>query len=378
MSNIVVNKNKRIDYIDALKGVAMLMVLIGHVILFCGLGDNNVITKNIVLINMPLFFMLNGLVINVLPPPSCVADCYRNAHSSEKRNNSMVKVSIWRFIFRKIISKCWQLLVPFFTWGFIGVVRAGGIYNDFLFNFWKLGYWYLLVLFEFFLVQTIIDAICLRLHGARRVWVDVLMFMVVYLVAKRIGIYGGTPIGILTDLWQFIEYLPYFYLGSLIRRYSLMDKISKHFGLLMTLSFVIIGVCYRLWQDGYFEDRLAYFIIVLRYAMVLVLVVGFLRLDKNIYNSFVGRGLCRIGRNTMIIYMFQFCIFKYINFGELFVYLYNSNNLFALVAIALVISIVIAWLCIAVGYILRLSPITQSILLGKVPAWLDARLRKLA
>jgi fucose 4-O-acetylase-like acetyltransferase len=61
-------QKSRILYIDALKGVAMLMVIIGHILLFCGMnGDNNII-KNIMLINMPLFFFLNGLMVNILPP----------------------------------------------------------------------------------------------------------------------------------------------------------------------------------------------------------------------------------------------------------------------------------------------------------------------
>ncbi len=55
---------QRLQYIDQLKGLAMLLVLIGHVIVFCGLGYDNVFMKHIVMMNMPLFFFLNALVIN--------------------------------------------------------------------------------------------------------------------------------------------------------------------------------------------------------------------------------------------------------------------------------------------------------------------------
>ncbi len=55
---------QRLQHIDQLKGLAMLLVLIGHVIVFCGLGYDNVFIKHIVMMNMPLFFFLNGLVTN--------------------------------------------------------------------------------------------------------------------------------------------------------------------------------------------------------------------------------------------------------------------------------------------------------------------------
>lgn len=33
---------QRLEYIDQLKGLAMLLVVIGHIIVFCGLGYDNI------------------------------------------------------------------------------------------------------------------------------------------------------------------------------------------------------------------------------------------------------------------------------------------------------------------------------------------------
>lgn len=55
---------QRLEYIDQLKGLAMLLVVIGHIIVFCGLGYDNIFIRNITMMNMPLFFFLNGLVIS--------------------------------------------------------------------------------------------------------------------------------------------------------------------------------------------------------------------------------------------------------------------------------------------------------------------------
>lgn len=62
-SNIM---NGRIGYIDSLKGFSMLMVVMGHIIIFCTLNYENVFVRHIVLINMPLFFFLNGLVVKMI------------------------------------------------------------------------------------------------------------------------------------------------------------------------------------------------------------------------------------------------------------------------------------------------------------------------
>lgn len=55
---------QRFVYIDRLKGLAMLMVVVGHIFVFCGLEYDNMFINHIVAINMPLFLFLNGLVTN--------------------------------------------------------------------------------------------------------------------------------------------------------------------------------------------------------------------------------------------------------------------------------------------------------------------------
>lgn len=44
----------RLAYIDRLKGLAMLMVVMGHLMIFCGLGYENPIIDSIVLVNLSL------------------------------------------------------------------------------------------------------------------------------------------------------------------------------------------------------------------------------------------------------------------------------------------------------------------------------------
>ena len=99
---------KRIGYVDSLKGLSMLMVVAGHIIIFCALNYDNSFVRHIVLVNMPLFFFLNGLVLKQIP-----------SGGAGVRINAIKK-------------KATALLIPFFVWGaLITVFRGAPIRNSF-------------------------------------------------------------------------------------------------------------------------------------------------------------------------------------------------------------------------------------------------------
>ncbi len=58
-------EGKRIDYIDSLKGFAIILVVIGHVIqyYYCPTDfDNKILFRCIYSFHMPLFFIISGFV----------------------------------------------------------------------------------------------------------------------------------------------------------------------------------------------------------------------------------------------------------------------------------------------------------------------------
>lgn len=52
---------QRLEYIDQLKGLAMLLVVIGHIIVFCGLGYDNIFIRNITMNEYASFFLLEWI-----------------------------------------------------------------------------------------------------------------------------------------------------------------------------------------------------------------------------------------------------------------------------------------------------------------------------
>lgn len=61
--------NRRIEYIDTLKGIAIILVVMGHVVQFIWgdrYGSNQIIFIIIYSFHMPLFFFLSGLCTKVI------------------------------------------------------------------------------------------------------------------------------------------------------------------------------------------------------------------------------------------------------------------------------------------------------------------------
>lgn len=116
--------NQRIEYIDALRGFAMILVVFGHIHLRgyeMVLGSSFVISM-IAICNMPLFFFLSGFV-------------------SYKRQEW-----IFRDTFRLSVKKISHLLIPFIIFSiFKAAVEHDGI-MDVLADPMKNGYWFLPVL----------------------------------------------------------------------------------------------------------------------------------------------------------------------------------------------------------------------------------------
>jgi len=333
---------QRLEYIDQLRGLAMLLVIIGHVIVFCGLGYDNSFIRNITMMNMPLFFFLNGLVIS---------------------ENMRLK---------GLLRKTGQLLFPFFSWGVLIVFYRNSTFLDFLFDYWKYGYWYLLVLLEFFIVQMGLNCINWLINRKKRWWIEAVIFLFVYQILRFTVHLIPDEINGLIDYWQLIAYFPYFFLGGFIKRHLLIDKILNHGNLIITIALLLLIPLYALW---YHEKYMGIVQIVLPIDIILLLLMIFSLSD--IESRVISQServdlviklksqLSKIGRHTLVIYMMQFFLYRFIDLKGLFPVLYEDHNYFAILFISTLIAILISYLCISVEWILMKSKLLSFLLLGK-------------
>lgn len=118
--------SQRIQYIDRLKGFAMISVIIGHVCIFTLGNDTSSVADIVSSYHMPLFMFLSGFVIRTQPS------------------------------IKKCTRKVLTFMMPMITIGFLFCLAFGRSYKDFWLNGPKAGYWYLCTLSLFYIILSVI------------------------------------------------------------------------------------------------------------------------------------------------------------------------------------------------------------------------------
>lgn len=131
---------ERLVYIDLLKGIAIILVVMGH--MFEPYTDwlNSPINQMIYSVHIPLFIFLSGFVFHV----------YNGKHGR----------------LRTIAKRAFALLLPFFTFSALYCYSKELSYVDTLFmDEMHKGYWFTLVLFEIVAISTIVEMLVRRMGG---------------------------------------------------------------------------------------------------------------------------------------------------------------------------------------------------------------------
>lgn len=186
---------KRIDYIDALKGFAILLVVMGHVLAgyypswkdaLDANAQGMILWRIIYSFHMPLFMFCSGFVF------------YKTKDFFSLKNTT------------SLISKRFNgLIVPYFVMGFIYYLLLDKLFV----------YWYLYVLFVFYLISAIIKWITSHFKWWNH-YVDSIFFiffsLFVYILCRKIHNFESFPF---LDLDHFSLYI-YFILGMVTRRHE--------------------------------------------------------------------------------------------------------------------------------------------------------------
>lgn len=330
---------ERLGYIDSLKGLAMTLVVAGHIIVFCGLGYDNIYVDNIVMINMPLFLFLNGFVVREWPVNG---------------------------LYQYLAKKFYQIIIPFLSWGCIITLYRHSSYTNFLFDFWKFGYWYLLVLFEFYLIYgglslayQVVNKI-IKNENLKNINMIFLMIFG-YFVIRVCVRFLPSDILSLTSYFQILEYYPFFFLGVLVKAFSLQSAFERNSSTVMTILLISTPLAYFAWAET--DNRYALLSLrVLGIFLLLMLGILFYHNNKNTERFKLFR---TIGKHSLAIYMIQFYLFGVLNFRNLYEFLDKSGNGLVIFVFTTLCSILLCYLCIAGEYLICTSRLLSMTLLGK-------------
>ena len=227
----------RLHYFDMLKGIAIFMVVMGHVLTMCVREiDRAAIFKFIGEVHMPLFFFISGWMAMRLGEGGNVAMLPR----AKRLLLPMLGAStLWLYYFP--LSGLESPLVS--TWE--------GLWS----NEWKNGYWFTLVLFEIFAVYAAITPLLSR---CRNIWGGIAVTAAAWAVLLACqAIMPPMWVGI-SSLGLAATFFPIFMAGALAKKHKDgFDRICKSSGA-VTAALIVTALCLAFvcwpWKYGFANE----------------------------------------------------------------------------------------------------------------------------
>lgn len=335
--------NQYYQYIDTMKGFAMLLVVMGHVIAWTFADWHIINTYNgpspsylwhfIYKFHMPLFIFISGIL-------------FYNSR----------KIYTWKYFFQNLFNKFKCLLIPYFIVGpLLELSRNIGEWFD---------YWYLLVLFQCILINSLWEVI--RPQFKYSIITDILFYLVIYNLISYGFKNASENIQYIFRL-DFMRYYLYFSLGILCHRYKWINTIKRS-NLLYTFSLAYYIIFFFGRELGIVPPSYN-LLLIARASMCFVCVYLF----YNIFNT--GRivnYLQLIGKQSLQIYLIHFFFTfnvpwigefscKLVDMGKIEIL---TNMGFQLVY-SLIISSIVICICLLISRIIGESRILSPILLGR-------------
>lgn len=349
------NMTKRIEFIDALRGFTMLLVVMRHIY---GFGFThygyqlNSFNEFFALFRMPLFFFISGFILY--------------ASTRKWADNQGCK----SFLVKKLKIQ----IIPTVVFALAFVFLFDVDVKEFLRDPSKKGYWFTITLFEFFFLYVCHHVLLRktpRLSASQKDGILCLFALACYFLCQRqmIAPFGSSILGLLGI--ENLRFYIFFIFGYFVRKHygdfvNATDG-SKYSAIMVAMFFLLAipyqkGIFMQIGGGNVLLDSL------LRLAIgllgIMVVFTFFRKYESSVTQATkLGRTLQYIGRRTLDIYLLHyFFLPRSLTFvGEFFKQNENPTLEFALEAF--IAAIVIAF-CLIVSNVIRTSPFLGHHLFG--------------
>lgn len=217
---------ERNSYVDFIRGVAMLLVILGHTMTGCTEGAEKSFLFNIIWsLQMPLFFLVSG---------------YVNRYSRKIVNSA----TLWSFVKRRTIA----YLVPWLVWTFF--VRGLIFKKTYFFNIkyliyhMDIGYWFLTTIWIICLIQSF------AVFGAEKIYnISYKRKIIVMSIIYGLGMIILAIIGCMMGMSFFgirltLYYMPFYFIGYL---YGMFQDELQSFTKSDIINEIIVAICFCVW-----------------------------------------------------------------------------------------------------------------------------------
>lgn len=344
---IMINQQtKRIEYLDAMRGFTMFLVVLTHVPGFVLGLDPLLYEKLFTPFRMPLFFFVSGFVF------------FKKDFVWNGRNSL-------QFLKRKLSV---QIVSPL-LFLLIFVIYSNQKLNDVLLNdYQKSGYWFTFTLFEYFIFYILFRNVFDFVFRHGEVLEDVFMFLAsfaiyiftVWSLVTKYSLDSGIGALIGVPNWHFFVF---FTLGTLTRKYfSQFERLLDLDGFL-TSCIVMYAICIIFPKLSSISNTLYLF---LMSTIGIVIVFAIFRKNRLFFsrNSRIGKIAQFVGRRTLDIYLLHY----FFLFSNTQVILLNSSIFRSpLIAFFLssLIAIIVVIFSLAMSGVLRQSTFLAHYLFGQ-------------
>lgn len=198
--------------IDLCKGIAMTIVVMGHVLRFVMNDPDGELSTFIGNFEMPFFFMLSGYF----------------AWKPQPYN-----ITFW-------LKKVRTLLLPMLTVG--GVFAL--VYNHtrgFFLNTFHAGYWYFLALFEMWIILVVMKSIVNWLH-VKNILLEFILLILPFIIMKGVVDYIPFPIAKALTLQLTPSHYRWFILGYFLGKTPKMKNLFMHEGIIAICLVIIFAI----------------------------------------------------------------------------------------------------------------------------------------
>lgn len=372
--------NKRIEWLDAMRGFTMLLVVAYHVAQF-GFQENEKTSAALpflVLFRMPLFFFVSGFL------------AYKANFVWNIRNTlSLIGKKLHVQIIPAVIFLCIFIIFKSKLSFWDGIMTA-------LKSPTKNGYWFTWVLLQMFLIYYVISIVAHKIFPAPPVMEDakndemeeqkessmtgrfggVFFWIAIWLLSiaayetlylPKLFKYHRDPFFAYTSLVQTIRFMQFFLLGNIVHRY--WEKVQKlfdsvwFFPLLAALAVICCADIFRWHTLKFAWTNLPR--TVAMYALLLM-VVMFFRHCQNWFRqeSPLGKTMQYAGVRTLDIYLLHFLLIPSLPFVGTWLNAHHPNFLLDILC-SITIAIPVLAFCLLISQILHTSKPLGKFLFGK-------------
>ena len=328
---------KRIEYIDAMRGMTMLLVVYSHICAYC-IGSRHIGFNDVFfLFRLPCFFFISGWLFyqadRVWDAPTVKAVV---------KKKFMVQI-VPTFIFL-------LLLAPpplFFT-------RLGAV---------KGGYWFTFALFEFFLIYILSVRYCRKVSLAIAILLSVAAFCYDVFYNRYFS-----SLGLLTKALGFLSFMTwryylFFFLGTLAKQH--FPTFLSWTGRWWVVTLVVAGFAATALFPHTGIIPVEYLVFALGGILGMTMVFCFFRANASRFSRehAIGRGLQYVGTRTLDIYLLHYFLLPrfLLPWGQ---QLQTYDNPLLELLVAMLLALAVTILCLLVSRIIRLSPFLARYLFG--------------